>query len=124
MKNKVVAHVSKELADAFGMEAVPDVIVIEKPSHTPTPWRAIVPAGNFTKYTLVATESGQPFKHGDEIADIMDETNAAFIVKACNSHGELVEALKLMVGYQGHGKSPEERVEIARRVLARAEGKE
>ena len=35
---------------------------------------------------------------------------------------ELLEALRLMIGYPGHGKTVDERIEIARAVIAKAEG--
>lgn len=33
---------------------------------------------------------------------------------------DLLEALRLMVGYQGHGKSVEERINIAKAAIAKA----
>jgi 5-methylcytosine-specific restriction endonuclease McrA len=87
---------------------------LSRSTHTPTPWRAIVPAGNFTKYTLTATEAGQPFKHGDEIADVMDEANAAYIVRACNNFDRLLNAAEEMsktLAQQKYGERKEGQLE-------------
>lgn len=94
-----------------------------KPSHTPTPWRVIPPSGNFTKSTLVATESGSPFHHGDEIADVMDEANAAFIVKCVNTHELLIEGLKTAIKRLEEVGSPSLAEHLRIDVLAPAEGK-
>lgn len=99
-----------------------------QPTHTPTPWRAIVPAGNFTKYTLVATEAGQPFRHGDEIADVMDEANAAFIVRAVNAHEDFIDACEkvikvLRLGIAIDSSDLDTMAELLETVVAKAEGK-
>lgn len=73
-------------------------------AHIPTPW-IFTPSGETMqgysqpfaiaetdKYNLVAGIFGD-VKGGVETA----EANAAFIVRACNSHEELLEALKQLV---------------------------
>lgn len=52
-------------------------------THTPTPWTV----------DGVWIESA-----GDTIAEVWVDANAAFIVRACNSHDELLAALKAIVG--------------------------
>lgn len=62
-------------------------------THTPTPWnvtrdendaRALIRDGNFMR----VAECGRAFVPG------IAEANAAFIVRACNAHDELVATLK------------------------------
>lgn len=48
-----------------------------------------------------------------------EEANASLIAAA----PELLDALRLMIGYRGHGKTVDERVAIARAAIAKAEGK-
>jgi post-segregation antitoxin (ccd killing protein) len=68
--------------------------------HTPTPW--ITTKGNGGYLTVIRPSA--PQKHDDAVAftviraqhptTTQAEENAAFIVRACNSHDALVEALK------------------------------
>lgn len=62
-----------------------------KQSHTPTPWHTqrgeIVGNGDLVASTVF---------HGQEL-NALDEANAAFIVRACNAHDELVDMAELLV---------------------------
>ena len=66
-----------------------------KTEHTPTPWKVI--HGKFIIVSCNEEELG--YYSIAEIADVVPKcptlANAEFIVKACNSHEKLVEALKL-----------------------------
>ena len=61
--------------------------------HTPTPWKYEAPQGAFGHEVvgasrLVCQMSHHPGRQDEAVA------NAAFIVRACNSHSALVEALE------------------------------
>lgn len=60
--------------------------------HTPTPW-----VYDPDCHGLFQVEGGID---GKQVADInTDEVNAAFIVRACNAHEELVKALKAIAPF-------------------------
>lgn len=65
--------------------------------HTKTPWEYAVSSSPEYKPNGLAFDICLP-NGGDMIADLKDcanaEENAAFIVRACNSHEALVEALE------------------------------
>lgn len=72
--------------------------------HTPTPWnvvrgmvRAAVPqtilAGNYTIATSMIPVAECIVRDGDTIINPDWEANAEYIVRACNAHEELVQAL-------------------------------
>ena len=57
-------------------------------AHTPLPWHI------FDGHVIASKNNGTvAFAYGS-MADTRGETNAAFIVKACNAHHDLVEAVK------------------------------
>lgn len=65
----------------------------ENTEHTPTPWEDVIKEDKYGQELLIV--------HGtdDEYSEVIcgafsNPANAAFIVKACNLHDELVEALK------------------------------
>lgn len=77
--------------------------------HTPLPWRGY-PKGSLGEGLIVTGLPGRE-DHGVEIADLLDENlrangesanafclrgrqNAAFIVRACNTHYQMLEALR------------------------------
>lgn len=63
-------------------------------THTPTPWtlrRVIARSVDSTGVLNICSESGPILAITDRNAE--DEANAAFIVKAVNSHAQLVAAL-------------------------------
>ena len=70
---------------------------MEKITHTPTPWAVdgynlagvIVKLGRIGEWAKVAE-----CDEDDHFSVDMKIANAAYIVKACNSHAKLVEALK------------------------------
>lgn len=60
-------------------------------SHTPTPWTNIASK----KSGLWHIESSIDAKvSGEPVCSVPSRNNAAFIVRACNSHEDLVKALK------------------------------
>jgi hypothetical protein len=78
-------------------------------SHTPTPWAvawdgSIVPGSHVNRALGFSIDDNMGRNHyAQEIVPVLDDdrfgrgtarANAAFIVKACNSHGELVAALE------------------------------
>ena len=95
--------------------------------HTPTPWKSdcflIVAPGKTDSMSSVyggrsVAHTGQGFGEGKE-----SEANAKFIVRACNSHYELVEALESMLSRFGHlGTDPGKRdaIETAENALKKA----
>lgn len=70
--------------------------------HTPTPW-AIVPTVDCTRHNIFGRAVNQEYHigtlQGGSIKDVdIAKANAAFIVRACNAHEELTEALKWALG--------------------------
>lgn len=69
-----------------------------KQGHAPTPWKASgkIIKGNTcrdsSKVTIARVDSRGKFVPG------CDEANAEFIVRACNAHDDLLEALKALYG--------------------------
>ena len=59
-------------------------------THTPTPWEVIWKTSVGNKEVVVADLDCLP--NNDE-----NEANAAFIVRACNAHYDLVEALEMLL---------------------------
>ena len=57
-------------------------------SHTPTPWDR--DEGDFTIYSLEDSSEIASMTSDDAV---LDDANAAFIVRACNSFDDLVAAL-------------------------------
>ncbi len=97
-----------------------------KNGHTPKPWKANEGKGYFG---LNITDN-----KNNTICDLFDSSetkevclaNAAFIVKACNSHEELLDSLKKLVlfveGLQAGDYKNYARVEGARQAISKAEG--
>lgn len=94
--------------------------------HTPTPW--VIEAGTdgiirgsaddrWIAKTSVSDPSGWD----------TDAANAAFIVRACNNHEEILAALKLMVHsavpHPGEHKAMYAAWEVAHKAIAKAEGR-
>lgn len=95
--------------------------------RTPGPWRYFKEA-NGTRFHVTARATGTPGTSREDFAqvDIRHETDAAFIVAACNAHDELVAALREIEGYSGHyatQKNPSIRAiqDIARAALAKVQ---
>ena len=88
--------------------------------HTPLPW-------SFEKHTAGASIKGS----GKEwiatlqisfVDDIEAKANAEFIVRACNSHYDLLEACKKVINNWGN-LHPKDRQQL-RNAVAKAEGKD
>lgn len=58
--------------------------------HTPTPWQIYDAADPHH----IMIKGFYPVLGGAHVADVLFPENAAFIVKACNSHDTLVKALE------------------------------
>ena len=90
--------------------------------HTPTPWEIKKLHGNYEGYVLLRN-TGDGLRRIDFDKDgTFKEDDAAFIVRAVNSHEELLEALKGLVAYALDcriGGAPV--VEEARQAIAKAE---
>ena len=72
-----------------------------RPQHTPTPWFYNRDEGGFQGHSIstadrVICEVIPPYDPGiddDDEADSIAACNARFIVRACNTHTEVIEAL-------------------------------
>lgn len=62
--------------------------------HSPTPWE-ISPCRTVDDTAMIV--GGKNFQFG-LIADVTEDSDAAFIVTACNAHEKLVEALTYAIG--------------------------
>lgn len=66
--------------------------------HTPLPWKSEVPPSSCFTCRAIRGENGEyiaKIGHMDFSQGVFEDVaNAEFIVRACNSHYELVEALK------------------------------
>jgi hypothetical protein len=113
-------------------------------AHTPTPWSLLPARGLSTPqfepprivaepypYLHIATvEFPVHTAHGDAIEtahpDAVMDANAAFIVKACNAHNELIAALeeidRIALSHPYAAMTCGEVANIARAALARAKG--
>ena len=98
----------------------------DKPQHTPTPWHQVDNTG-----ALVIDLNGNVMAHcavQDELPMTERQANAAFIVRAVNSHEELIEALKevtewLAASCTTSDGAQTEAIKQANSAIARAEGK-
>lgn len=81
--------------------------------HTATPYQV----GNFREHKIFTCEENGPV----EVATAKRKSDAAFIVRACNAHDDLVSALDKLVGdMDPEGVNPE--FNQARAALAKAQG--
>lgn len=64
--------------------------------HTPTPWMKV--SHEDDEFIVVQKETYKPHFY-NPVTEYMTEQNADFIVKACNNHDRLVEALDNLVSY-------------------------
>ncbi len=101
-----------------------------KPKHTPLPWHisnhAFGGADTGAKIIVRSNKAIVVCAATVHIGGVNAETNAAFIVRACNSHYELLEALRNMVRlYEPNGetdqKSPGQFYRKAIAAIAKAE---
>lgn len=98
-------------------------------THTPTPWhRNVSPAH---KYPIYADKNGNPEgRDWIHIAAVLpgnpnEEADLDFIVRAVNSHEELLAAAKNAVSYiEGDKKQWPDEIDLQlRKAIAKAEGK-
>lgn len=109
------------------------------PQHSPLPWQI----GVNGKCVRHDRESNPQYRRGPIIADCdcshglgeagqVDQANARFIVTACNSHDDLLAALKALVAAEDRFAAESgvsfddgvsDAVRSARAVIAKAEGK-
>jgi hypothetical protein len=87
--------------------------------HTPTPWRSLIKGGRF-----IITDDGIPIAECMHELKQPDGANAAFIVKACNCHDELLEACKVALNDHKYGLLPSDTRILLRKAIARAESAE
>ena len=94
--------------------------------HTPTPWRAVrndyyleIHGGG---HGQIGDVCASKFIHVDgnklpsDEAEAIADANAAFIVRACNSHDALVKALKEIAALDGHAYRSFELIKRARHI--------
>jgi hypothetical protein len=95
---------------------------IEPSKHTPTPWKISKHIEPGTAWTIEADGGGGFICNGWGPGSSIDDDNAAFIVRAVNSHEELLGACQMLVAMYSdvapHGQSPV--VEQARAAIAKA----
>lgn len=103
-------------------------------THTPGPWEIDEESeDNAGQTALSITSDNRPgyicgihCAEGVEL-DVIDRANAAFIVRACNAHGELVKALKMILKTHDPIETDEimeDAREQARAAIAKAEGRD
>jgi hypothetical protein len=88
-----------------------------KTTHTPTPWLSQYNGENWhitDGHSFVASLCGN---------SKIDATNAAFIVRAVNSHESLVNACGELLGLCSSNGINDSRMDIARKAIAKAEGR-
>lgn len=108
--------------------------------HTPGPWHAYAlrhadksPVYGYqirdAAHNILATLAEYGMHAGAPLSPVTREANAAFIVRACNAHDDLVAALEMLVKWgaaSGLGNSPRSKqwtmFESARATLAKAKG--
>ena len=93
--------------------------------HTPGPWE-VDRANPEMVYTEYVDNDGASRYICDCDSDILPqkeyEANAAFIVRACNAHDELLAALEELLKYKG--VMSDESVSMAKAIIARARGEQ
>lgn len=88
--------------------------------HTPGPWAV----DNSRLFPVITDETGKLFigkTHGETTAEM--DANAVFIVRACNSHYDLLEAAKMGLSVlESEEGSDKTQGDIMRSAIAKAEG--
>jgi hypothetical protein len=92
-------------------------------NHTPTPWkadlRAIIPVPDPCEIAAsILTEDGET-----EIGHVFNKANTEFIVRACNAHEDLQEAVRNLLYIHPGTPKYQDAVDFAHRALAKAEVK-
>jgi hypothetical protein len=90
-----------------------------KTAHTPTPWKVI--KGDREHAFNIVHDS----KNGGTavVRDVLKEANAVFIVRAVNSHDNLINAIKLLLECVDASQLPEGALKAIAEVLDLAEDK-
>lgn len=98
----------------------------EQARHTPTPW-AIDSSGNGKSFAIITSTHLSDMDDdvckvygGNNDDDDARKANAEFIVQACNSHAQLVEALKTVIAGLEVALKSHDAVPAIKDVLARA----
>lgn len=73
------------------------------PTHTRTPWSVGHSGFAQTPSIIGRAMTGAPFR----LAQVVEEDDAAFIVLACNSHDELIQALRELTAAVATAAMPE-----------------
>jgi len=95
-----------------------------KTKHTPLPWKVYYAKNNGQLILGTGEESGQAIQshNGAFWRDEAEaKANAEFVVKACNSHYELLEALESVKEYV-HNFGESHLIEIVDKAIAKARG--
>jgi len=129
--NQVIEAESLSLALAAAQQAVPSKHhgsicitdednnpIVEGGSHTPTPWYAACWSCHAPRTILVNDASRLTGKR--VIAECDRDEDAAFIVRACNSHEQLVAALREIINYAEACDDDSVELDNARAALAAA----
>ena len=102
---------------------------VEQTKHTPTPWtltgikkQQIRCADKKARQSIIANMVAEWNYSSKTTYSLTDEANAQFIVKAVNSHDELIEALKEALGWFEHNKLGHRIQPLIKQALAKAEG--
>ena len=99
--------------------------------HTPTPWKTeqwVEDVNGLRNDWAIWTDTKGI--NAELASGIYEPANAAFIIKACNAHRKLVEALEIALRYveehlDGRLEDPNNDVAVIKRALAKAkEGEE
>lgn len=131
MKNKQTAQKMNKFIDSkLAVEC-------EEEAHTATPWKAIYDRDDFLLHGFNYDDHNEPLIITDEeepwtIASIAgglegnlieQKANASFIVRACNSHEELLEVLKeVEKDTRLHGRIRLKTHNLLRQTISKAEG--
>ncbi len=96
-------------------------------AHTPTPWTAHKQFVNGPHRVTIATTFQKGSSHSEvhfRISDAEAQANAAFIVRACNCHGELLAVLRKIttaaVAAATHGEKLDRIFHMANDAIAEA----
>ena len=86
-------------------------------THTPTPWTLNAEREKIEDADGEFVTRLSLSRYHDDRADPIAEANAAFIVRACNSHDELVAALRALLR---DGEHDDDAINAAHAALAKA----
>ena len=97
-----------------------------KPTHTPTPWKAILNDSGKTNQELIEIRIPEEFGRIVAFVPWPNKADAAFVVRAVNSHEILTKVLYSLIKDNEAGNLPLPSWAIADiyQAIAQAEGKE